>query len=63
MRAYTALYINCNPEIKKNVGILAEIHAIRILNAESWLGIAIEQRLQNFIMRRCKDHVMTVLCD
>lgn len=46
MRAYTALYINCNPEIKENVGILAEVHATRILNEESWLGIAIEQRLR-----------------
>jgi hypothetical protein len=63
MRAFTALYINSNPERKESVGILAEIHATRILNTESWLGIAIEQRLQSFIITRCKGWIMTLLCD
>lgn len=63
MRARTAVWINSSQERHDAVFRLAKQNAIRILKAEQWLGIAVEQRWQQFLLTQCKPWVMTLLCD
>jgi hypothetical protein len=63
MRAYTATYINSSPERKAAIHEMAKENALHLLRLEEMLGLNIEQPLQNFILTRCPQWVMTVLCD
>jgi hypothetical protein len=63
MRAETALWINSSAERREAVFKLAKHNAIRVLRIEESLGIAVEQRLQHFLLTKCKSSVMTLLCD
>lgn len=63
MRARTAVWINSSQERHDAVFHLAEQNAIRILKAERWLGIAVEQSWQQFLLTKCNPWVMTLLCD
>ncbi len=62
MRARTAVWISSSPERKEAIFDIATKNAVRILKAEAWLGIDIEQRLQSFILNQCQPWVMKALC-
>ncbi|KAJ6602243.1 PAP2 superfamily-domain-containing protein [Mycena sp. CBHHK59/15] len=62
MRAFSALYINANPQRQAIVTALARLHASQIISLEEKLGIAIELRFQRYILR-CNPLIMTILSD
>jgi hypothetical protein len=63
MRARSAVWINSSKQRHDAVFSHAKDNAIRILKAEEWLGIAVEQRWQYFLLHECKPWVMTALSD
>ncbi|KAH8773065.1 PAP2 superfamily-domain-containing protein [Hyaloscypha finlandica] len=62
LRAASAKYISSSPERKSAIEETARENAVRILNAEEWLGIAFEHRFQQFVLTRCKTWVMDAMC-